>query len=485
MSTLGQPQIEPAWKQEVNRRLAAHKSRKGAPAAEQVSEPSHSMGNSRAAQAAARVAARYAKAPTYSQMQAEEARAAVRAAEIATQVALEAQAAAENALAGLHAAANEPPLRGPAVVESIERVARVEAAEPSPEPVSLWGPDLAELQEAIKAVAFSTQAGREPEPAALPEPAHPEAAEPEPAAMRPVVTPPVVTHPVVTHETIEGKSFDLRWEPDLPLRALERKPSRAEEEFELSAEDWWTPAQVSATLRSEPIAVETQPAYANLIEFPRELVATRKMRPRLAEAPVAAETRGQLSIFEVDPGAVSAAPGPVAAATQAEAAWTGPEWSGIELDEHPLERESPAKEPVREQHIYLAPLGRRLMAMVVDGSLILAGFFALAMTLVARMPHPPTGKGLEAMAVLGLLLAGFAYHALFFGLGRSTAGMYYAGIALCTFDEESPTRAQLRRRLGAMAVSLLPVGLGMVWSVFDEDHLSWHDRISQTYLRKR
>jgi hypothetical protein len=29
------------------------------------------------------------------------------------------------------------------------------------------------------------------------------------------------------------------------------------------------------------------------------------------------------------------------------------------------------------------------------------------------------------------------------------------------------------------------VGLGLVWSVFDEDHLSWHDRISQTYLRKR
>jgi hypothetical protein len=33
-------------------------------------------------------------------------------------------------------------------------------------------------------------------------------------------------------------------------------------------------------------------------------------------------------------------------------------------------------------------------------------------------------------------------------------------------------------------VSLLPVGLGMVWSVFDEDHLSWHDRLSETYLRK-
>jgi hypothetical protein len=24
----------------------------------------------------------------------------------------------------------------------------------------------------------------------------------------------------------------------------------------------------------------------------------------------------------------------------------------------------------------------------------------------------------------------------------------------------------------------------MVWSLFDEDRLSWHDRLSKTYLRK-
>jgi hypothetical protein len=23
-----------------------------------------------------------------------------------------------------------------------------------------------------------------------------------------------------------------------------------------------------------------------------------------------------------------------------------------------------------------------------------------------------------------------------------------------------------------------------MWAVFDEDHLSWHDRLSRTYLRK-
>jgi hypothetical protein len=27
------------------------------------------------------------------------------------------------------------------------------------------------------------------------------------------------------------------------------------------------------------------------------------------------------------------------------------------------------------------------------------------------------------------------------------------------------------------------VGVGVLWSMFDEDHLSWHDRLSGTYLR--
>ncbi len=114
-----QPNFTPQWKEEVNRRLAAHKNRKTSTTDSETSSQTSSPAASRAAEAAARVAARYAKAPSYSQLQAEEARVAVRHAEIATKVALEAQAAAESALAGLHAAAQEQPSRGPAVVQPI------------------------------------------------------------------------------------------------------------------------------------------------------------------------------------------------------------------------------------------------------------------------------------------------------------------------------------------------------------------------------
>jgi hypothetical protein len=61
--------------------------------------------------------------------------------------------------------------------------------------------------------------------------------------------------------------------------------------------------------------------------------------------------------------------------------------------------------------------------------------------------------------------------------------MRYAQLSLCTFDEQIPTRNQVKARLRAMLISVLPVGLGMLWSIFDEDQMSWHDRLSKTYLR--
>jgi len=32
---------------------------------------------------------------------------------------------------------------------------------------------------------------------------------------------------------------------------------------------------------------------------------------------------------------------------------------------------------------------------------------------------------------------------------------------------------------------VLPLGLGFVWALFDDESLAWHDRLSKTYLRKR
>ena len=462
MST--QPNLTPQWKEEVNRRLAAHKSRKSPSTTQETTEQA-SIGGSRAAEAAARVAARYAKAPSYSQMQAEEARVAVRHAEIATKVALEAQAVAETHLAGLHAATQ--PARAPAVVQTIAPPLRNPEIEPVAKPASA-------------PVTFAQQASAAVEAqVAIPVPAPVRDSTPQAAA--PLSEPPA-----------GRRVFGIRWDPDLPMRPVEPKqppPRRAQEEFELSVDDWWSPAEFTENLRNDSIELaEAEEAHANLIQFPRELVATRKLRPRLAEAQAgtATEAEGQLSIFEVDPATISteaAVPGVQPGAPAS--IWSRAEWTGMRLDTNPVDVLPSAPEAgAALGPLPVASVGFRLMAAVVDGALILASFVSVAFLVAHNFSNPPSGKGAEALGIAALAMIGILYYAFFFAFPVSTPGMKYAGIGLCTFDDKSPTREQLRRRLVAMVLSLLPVGLGLVWSLFDEDHLSWHDRFSQTYLRR-
>jgi uncharacterized RDD family membrane protein YckC len=479
LSTSSQPNLTPSWKQEVNRRLEAHKNRKGSSAEQGKPLQAHGTVSSRAAQAAARVAARYAKAPSYSQMQAAEAQMAVRAAEIATQVALEAQAAAETVLAELHAATVEPPARGPAVIQTFALpVPRAEdpARKVAPAPK---GGSRAEASGKTPAQLFSTETTEAPT-----------ARSEEQVHASPVGS--VADDLFSVDDAQESRSFGIRWDPDMPTRPIELKPAqpREREELDLTVEDWWTPGEVSATLRNEPIEIAgPQSAHANLIHFPRELVATRKIRPRLAEAPSGpdSEREGQLSIFEVDPAAVATEIAPEEAMSPLPTpTWSGPEWSGIELEAQPWEESGMEADPAPPTGgPQLAPLGWRLMAAAADAGMIAGAFILVAFAAAINMHDLPAGKPLVLAMAAVLLTTWLGYHAFFFSVAKSTPGMKYAGIELCTFAGSDPTRAQLRARLGGMVLSLLPVGLGVVWALFDEDHLSWHDRISGTYLRKR
>jgi uncharacterized RDD family membrane protein YckC len=245
----------------------------------------------------------------------------------------------------------------------------------------------------------------------------------------------------------------------------------------------------------EPIApVQTLPA--KLLEFPRELVAVRKARPRLAEGPLREEydrapSVSQLRIFEVEQETIS---------TEPRVEPVLPDWSPIRLDSSPVaathdwgrhSAEVPESFAVKhraaasglELPLQTASLADRLMAGLVDAALIVGGFLVFVLVFVACTVHPPVGK--PAMVSAGALLCAFAaaYLLLFFNFGTDTPGMRYAKIALCTFDDENPTRQAMRRRLASILLSVIPFGLGILWAFFDDDRLGWHDRISRTYQR--
>jgi uncharacterized RDD family membrane protein YckC len=145
------------------------------------------------------------------------------------------------------------------------------------------------------------------------------------------------------------------------------------------------------------------------------------------------------------------------------------------------------EEPVLEAapEIEPASMSRRLLAVFVDCTLI-AGVLVAAATLAATyVSELPGLRAVEFSAALALLAIGVAYHVCFMTLTRATPGMKYAGIELNTFSGYTTSRGQRCGRLLAMLLSVLPMGLGVVWALFDDGHLTWHDRLSKTYLRKR
>ena len=230
---------------------------------------------------------------------------------------------------------------------------------------------------------------------------------------------------------------------------------------------------------------EEEPIHANLIEFPRELVATRKIRPRLIEGPLAAVHNAQLSIFEVDPEAISTQVEP--AETKTAPDWSRPEWSGIKLDARPAAESTVAADAAlaaaTAPEIELAPLSRRLLAIFVDATLITAALIAAGAFTAYNATALPGPHDMGISAVFGFMAAAVLYELMFLTLARATPGMRYAQIALTTFGNEQPSREQRQRRLAVMPLSVLPVGLGLLWSLFDEERLCWHDRLSQTYLK--
>ena len=116
---------------------------------------------------------------------------------------------------------------------------------------------------------------------------------------------------------------------------------------------------------AEPVTVS-----GNLIEFPRQLVAAKKARPRIAEGPLREDGAGQpqLRIFEVEPEQVtSAVPEPASRAGVAE---------------HPARKHGGggarrcAKRAGRNMHCSRSPrrLQLRLMAFAVDSCVVLTAF---------------------------------------------------------------------------------------------------------------
>ncbi len=130
----------------------------------------------------------------------------------------------------------------------------------------------------------------------------------------------------------------------------------------------------------------------------------------------------------------------------------------------------------------VAPMEDRRIAGLIDvGCLLFAcgGFLALFGSLGG---HFTFSKLNAVVCVAALAVVYLQYFALFTVFGGTTPGMMLRGLQVVSFSGEEPTPRQMLLRSAGYMLSAGTVFLGFLWSMWDEDGLTWHDRISHTYL---
>ena len=87
-----------------------------------------------------------------------------------------------------------------------------------------------------------------------------------------------------------------------------------------------------------------------------------------------------------------------------------------------------------------------------------------------------------AVCVATFAVVYMQYFALFTIFGGTTPGMMMRGLQVVSFSGDTPTPRQMILRSAGYMLSAGTFFLGFLWAMWDSDELTWHDRLSQTYL---
>jgi uncharacterized RDD family membrane protein YckC len=135
-----------------------------------------------------------------------------------------------------------------------------------------------------------------------------------------------------------------------------------------------------------------------------------------------------------------------------------------------------------QQKIRNSGLLRRLAAILYDALLVVALLFLATIPFIAIRGGEPVESGDNLLYRLILVGVVYAFFVGFWSHSGRTLGMQSWGLQLETEDGQLPSTATASLRLAAALLSLLPLGLGFLWQLWDKDSLTWHDRISKTRL---
>ena len=125
---------------------------------------------------------------------------------------------------------------------------------------------------------------------------------------------------------------------------------------------------------------------------------------------------------------------------------------------------------------------RRLGAMAYDTLLLLAILMMLSYPYVWLTSGAKPGLVVKTLYQLYLIAICFLFYGGFWVRGGQTLGMRTWRIKLVRQDGGPITWTIALKRFVSALLSLLCLGLGFLWVLYDRDKLAWHDRLSGTRL---
>jgi uncharacterized RDD family membrane protein YckC len=136
--------------------------------------------------------------------------------------------------------------------------------------------------------------------------------------------------------------------------------------------------------------------------------------------------------------------------------------------------------------IPVASLAHRRSACYIDMcflALTCAGFVGLFLFASRSAGGELTLGRSDAIVYVAIAYLFYAlYFSLFVILAGSTPGMQLRGLSIVRLDGSLPDTRQLLWRVFGYLLSGATLAIGFFWALWDEDHFTWHDRISQTYI---
>jgi uncharacterized RDD family membrane protein YckC len=245
----------------------------------------------------------------------------------------------------------------------------------------------------------------------------------------------------------------------LPMRSPVTQQAVAMDYVELAPD---TEARAFESRAGEAVSQVQEPraneATAKIIEFPRSMYAQPTRLDDLAE-PVFDRPR----ILE----APEVLPPP-------------PALGGMTIEQ--AERAEPERRPGIDMPLQSAPPGQRLLATVIDATLVLVATALFGGVFCRIAAATPTAQQVAALAAGWLSVSWVAYQYLLIVHSGTTPGLRALKLRVQRFDGNPAGRRLRRARVLCSILSAASLGMGYAWHFLDEDGLCWHERVTKTHI---